>query len=575
MRVVDRFPGRYAYHPVTGDAIRTAGEVPGQGATTLIDLADDLQADEQRAVDAIEGEIVDGVRANPRAARSAAQNLGLAGVYAVGCLNKFAAFVDAFDTTVNGLNLQYHYGGMSIAYEYRDSTPEERTEALDGLRADLDRQYTAAETRLDEDAEEVAGDFAAGPTPEAVKELVAAGFLALGTAMRFPSITYSDAELQNLLEHLRRTGKLDEFFAAPPLGTPSETLNRVLDIARRMGVDPKTYADVLQQYYVTKAAEKAGIDLTTWDVSQGAEAVSDHYERTYAYYAQLMLDNPHFRWAGMAAMIGPSFAAGFEDIEFFQTMARELAEKLGPIPDSALPFPVGLLDDVSRLGEDELRFYQTTFLQMQKDIFFDASMMHEAYLEGGMGSIDELRQAGLLGDDPQQADHAYNAWQDIDTGRRTGDTELLNRGNEQLLYREQFYTIADQYQDMKNHSPTGEVMTYMMGLVGQPSIPGTHTLGEVDDPIHVEIDTAPLIPGVQGGEVTINIPRSNIADFDTRWGLIEDDTMPAYLDLLKNDPDAVEDILNQDVRERIDEMRLSERWPDILDSLVDTEVRLW
>ena len=51
--------------------------------------------------------------------------------------------------------------------------------------------------------------------------------------------------------------------------------------------------------------------------------------------------------------------------------------------------------------------------------------------------------------------------------------------------------------------------------------------------------------------------------------------LPAYLDLLKNDPDQVEDILNQDVRERIDEMRLSERWPDILDSLVDTDVRLW
>jgi len=560
---------------VTGDDIREAAASPGSNATVLIDLADDLLADEQRAVDAIEGEIVAGVRANPRAARAAAQNLGLAGVYAVGCLTKFAAAVDAFDTTVSGLNAQYHYGGMSISYDHRDSPQAELTEALDALRADLDRKYAAAEKVLDEDANEVAREFATGPTAEAVKALVAAGFLALGTAMLFPSITYTDAELANLLQRLKRNGTLDGFFAAPPLGTPSATLNRILDIARRMGVDPTTYADVLQQYYVTKAAEKAGIDLTTWDVSQGAEAVSDQYEKTYAYYAQLFLDNPNFRWAGMAAMIGPSFAAGFEDIEFFQTMARELADKLGPIPDSALPFPLNQLDEVSRMGEDELKFYQTTFLQMQKDIFYDASMMHEAYLEGGMGRIDELRRAGLLGDDQQQVDQAYHAWQDIDTASRTGNTDLLNHGNEELLRREQFYTIADQYQDMKHHDPTGEVMTYMMGLVGQPSIPGTHTLGEVDDPIHIEIDTQPLIPGVQGGEVTLNIPRSNIADFDTRWGLIKDDTLPAYLDLIENDPGRANEILNQDVRERIDEMRLSERWPDILDSLVDTKVRLW
>lgn len=573
--MVTRTPGRYAFHSVTGDAIREGAEAPGRNSTTLIDLADDLETDEQQAVIAIEGAIVDGVRANPQAARASAQNLGLAGVYAVGCLNKFAGFVDAFDTTVNGLNLEYHYGGMSIAYEHRDSPESERTEALDGLRADLDARYATAEGVLDEAAEVVAGDFATGPTPEAVKALVAAGFLTLGTVMRFPSITYTDAELAALLERLRRDGTLDEFFAPPPLGTSSATLNRLLDVARRMGVEPPTYADLLQQYYVTKAAEKAGIDLTTWDVSQGAEAVSEHYERTYAYYAQLMLDNPNFRWAGMAAMIGPSFAAGFEDIEFFQTMARDLADKLGPIPDWALPFPANQLDEVADMGADELQFYQTTFLQMQKDIFFDASMMHEAYLEGGMGNIEELREAGLLGADPRQADQAYNAWQDIDTASRTGDTELLNQGNEQLLYREQYYTIANQYQAMKDHDPTGEVMTYMMGLVGQPSIPGAHTLGEVDDPIKVEVDTMPLVPGVQGGEVTINIPRSNIADFDTRWGLIEDDTMPAYLDLLKNDPDQVEDILQQDVRERIDEMTLAERWPDLLDSFVDTDVRLW
>lgn len=391
------------------------------------------------------------------------------------------------------------------------------------------------------------------------------------------AVTKLASAAQTTATQIRSTVTLTdaELFGPQPLSTPSATLEQLVELARSMGKDPSTYADLLQQMYVTRAAEKAGIDLSTWDVTAGANAVSGHYEGTYEYYASLYLKDPNFRWAGMAAMIGPSFAAGFEDLELFQTIAKELADTLGPIPDSALPFPVDQLDEISRMTEDELRFYQTTFLQMQKDIFYDASMMHEAYLDGGLESIEELRAAGLLGTDPQQADAAYKAWENIDTGIRTGDTDLLNEGNEQLLYREQYYTIADQYQDMKDHPVTGEAMTYMMGLVGQPSIPGTQTLGQVDDPIHVRIDTMPLMPGTQGADVTINIPRSNIADFDTRWGLIEDDTLPTYIDLVENDPDQVEDILTASVRDRIDELRLAERWPIIIDGLVDTEVRAW
>lgn len=366
-----------------------------------------------------------------------------------------------------------------------------------------------------------------------------------------------------------------ELFAPLPVGTPSEELERLVELARSLGEDPADYADLLQQMYVTRAAEKAGIDLSTWDVTGGAEAVSDHYEKTYDYYASLYLDDPNFRWAGMAAMIGPSFAAGFEDLEMFQDVAQAIKHGLGPVPDSALPFPVSQLDEISGMGEDELRFYQTTFLQMQKDIFYDASMMHEAYLGSGLEGIEELRAAGLLGADTEKANQAYRAWESIDTAIATGNTALLDQGNAQLLFREQRYTIADQYQDMKSRPLTGEAMTYVMGVVGQPSIPGTRTLGQVDDPITVEVDTMPFVPGTQGGEVTINIPRSNIADFDTRWGLIEDDTLPVYLDLVDDDPERVEQILTSSVRGRIDDVRLIDRLPTIVDGLVDTKVRAW
>ena len=146
----------------------------------------------------------------------------------------------------------------------------------------------------------------------------------------------------------------------------------------------------------------------------------------------------------------------------------------------------------------------------------------------------------------------------------------LNEGNKGLLYREQYYTINEQYQNMKKRPLTGEGMTYLMGIVGQPSIPGAGTLGQLD-PTHARIDTVPFLPGTQGVDVTINIPRSNIADFHTRWRLIEDDTLPAFNTLVDNDPNRVQLILQEPFRSRTDDMRLSRRWARIIDDLSEKD----
>ena len=108
--------------------------------------------------------------------------------------------------------------------------------------------------------------------------------------------------------------------------------------------------------------------------------------------------------------------------------------------------------------------------------------------------------------------------------------------------------------------------------MSQRFIPNTQTLGQLHGRT-IGVDTAPLIPGVQGADATVNIPRGSIADFDARWSLIEEHTRTGLLDLAENDSDQVDDILNRSVRDRIDENRLSERWPAILDSLVDVDPR--
>src|SRR5699024_3172892 len=126
----------------------------------------------------------------------------------------------------------------------------------------------------------------------------------------------------------------------------------------------------------------------------------------------------------------------------------------------------GLLAGLADLGDDELAFYETTFLTMQQDIFFDLAPAHEAYLEGGSEAVQEMVDAGIM--DPAVAD----AFAKIEEGTQTGDTALIEEGNRDLLLREQRDIIDNHYQEMKNHEPTGELVTRFMTIIGAPSIPG-------------------------------------------------------------------------------------------------------
>jgi hypothetical protein len=54
--------------------------------------------------------------------------------------------------------------------------------------------------------------------------------------------------------------------------------------------------------------------------------------------------NPDLQWAGMANMIGPSFAGGFKDM----AMMRDLAQQIADNPASDIPLPV--LDHIEQLA---------------------------------------------------------------------------------------------------------------------------------------------------------------------------------------------------------------------------------
>jgi hypothetical protein len=356
--------------------------------------------------------------------------------------------------------------------------------------------------------------------------------------------------------------------------------------------------------YVDQAYAQAGIDPDAWDPGAGVDGNRENIEAVYAYYAQLFRDHPELMWSGMAALIGPSFYAGFQDLDTFADLA-DLAGRLvnNPVFDRLPPglnpadvfdrlFPPGVGPSLRELAEmsaedieAEFRWYETTFLGMQQEIFLDMAPQHEAYTTDGMTGIRTLLDDGMI-------DRAtYDAWASIDEGATTGNTALIQQGNEYLLRREQSEIIRDQYDAMYQRQVTGPALTYLMTLVGQPSVPGAQGFSDVFPltasteiglgPEDVYVGTPREVPIVGWGlphighefdnpvqgtlTITTPLPNGNIAHFDDRWALIEQDTLPAYQDMTREE---VLEVLQTPVGERADELTIDDRIDDIVKDLV-------
>lgn len=351
----------------------------------------------------------------------------------------------------------------------------------------------------------------------------------------------------------------------PNLPTDLETLQRWLDCARAAGIDPKRYRALLQQYWLVKAADDAGIDLNAWDPSTGVDGNRQNIVNVYNFYGRLFLDHPELQWAGMANMIGPSFAGGFMDLDGMKDFARKLAHAIDSLPPGvrgSLPRELAELAEVgANLTAEELRWFENKFLAMQKHIFIDMASQHEAYVNGGTEAIDEMRRADLIDD------RARNAWDDI----ASGDPYLIQLGNTALLYREQNQIIHGQYDQMyQHHSPVGPVMTYVMTMAGAASIPGTKTPGEYS-PLTVNGEVT--IPGLfadstVSAQLRTPLPDFNVADRDARWDYITHDTLPAYQRLLRDHPEQARQIVASPVEDRISEQRLANRWPQLAEDML-------
>lgn len=318
-----------------------------------------------------------------------------------------------------------------------------------------------------------------------------------------------------------------------------------------MGVD----AYDLQDFWFERALKRAGIDRKTWHPSWGVDEDSTTVQAVYGYYGQLFLEHPYLEWTGMAGMIGPAFYAAFLD--------------LGLVPDAVREAVLAVRGRVSRrlgrwLGGD-LGYYETQFLTMQKKIFEDQATMHEAYLGGGMGTIKEFYDAGIIDSATLQA------WQRIDTARSdatdpgagatTADAVAayavigdIVDGNRAFLFREQYDIIDRYYIGMLEHWwPIGPAFTYLLTLLGAPSVP--HAVSYPQE-YPLRVDTR--LPQIAISTRT-PLADGNIAIFADRWKLIEANTLPAYLEVLRNEPEQACGILHESLQERAKSYRLRDR----------------
>jgi hypothetical protein len=294
-------------------------------------------------------------------------------------------------------------------------------------------------------------------------------------------------------------------------------------------------AHELQRAWLDRALDSAGIDRGSWRPGRGVEENRRTIEAVYSYYGRLFLDRPYLQWAGLAGMIGPAFYAGFQD--------------LGLIPDAVRGAVTAVAGRAARrLAGDaagDLGFYETTFLTMQKKIFEDLAGMHEAYLAGGVPQIEEFYRARII-------DAAtLTAWRQIDTGRRDAASAAVADGNRALLFREQHDIIDRFYARMLGYRwPLGRAFTYLLTLAGAPSVPGARSYPE-RYPLTVDA----WLPRIT---VTARTPLAdgNIAVFTDRWKLIDTDTLPAYLTLLRDHPDQARALVATPLPQRVTGYRL-------------------
>ncbi|MFD6676912.1 Tat pathway signal protein [Rhodococcus zopfii] len=401
-------------------------------------------------------------------------------------------------------------------------------------------------------------------TALAVVTVLATGVGVAGTASAAP-------DLAEVLDVSRNN--LDSEYGggvAPELSSDPEVLRPLLDRARAAGVEPERYAALLHQYWLAVAVRNAGIDLNRWDPQLGLAANEQNLKNTFAYYQKLQREHPDFLWAGQGGLAGPSFGAGIMDVDLARAVigVRELRDALAQVTrtldDAAAPASADLPEDLQAvlavghtITPEDIADFQVRVIAMSKHIFTDLLPQHEAYLAGGLDAIDEFHRAGIIDD------RAVRAWRDL----ATGDPESVVRGNAELLHREQYQSIADQWDATREaRGPVGRALTYLSTFGADPAIPGVAPPREAF-PLTLTADDPAA--GAQW-RLQTPLPAFNWSDRDARWEYITTHMLPKYRALAQDRPAELAAALDKPMDQQFLEQRALMRLVPILLSVART-----
>ncbi|MEO8219774.1 MAG: hypothetical protein ABI563_03185 [Specibacter sp.] len=318
------------------------------------------------------------------------------------------------------------------------------------------------------------------------------------------------------------------------------------------GDKPNGYGEFLEQYWAESAMRQAGIDPAHWDPAQGVGHNRDDIYKVYAFYAELYRNDPRMEWIGMANQVGPTFIAGFEDLAVLHKMAdagQDASEFLSDMD----PMRYAALQSLMNLGAEDLAYYETTFLSMQKQIFTDIGSQHFAFQQGGLTEIARMGSAGMVTPAMKQA------WLNIDTvpsyanpqdyhGLTTTQQALLHQASYNIADREQNYVIADDYDHIRDR-PSGSIFTEAMTVLGKPSIVGADSYYEQFPAVDPYLDVH-RFPAVG-----VDFHHGNISVREDRWALIDQDTLGAYEDWLHGQDNPYGEMMKP-MPERVDEYRM-------------------
>lgn len=312
------------------------------------------------------------------------------------------------------------------------------------------------------------------------------------------------------------------------------------------------YGQFLEQYWAESAMREAGIDPNRWDPSKGVDYNRADIYKVYAFYAELYKNDPRMEWIGMANQVGPTFIAGFEDIAFLHNMA-EAGKDIAPLLAGSDPVKQAALTALANFSTAELQFYETTFLEMQKEIFSDIGSQHFAYEHGGIAEIQRLEAAGMV------SRRMNEAWISIDSVPAYSGPEgyhqltsaqqtALHQASFNMADQEQNYVIADDYDEIRGRT-TGVVFTEAMTVMGEPSIEGAKSYYEQFPAAEAYFDISRFPPA------GIDVHHGNISDRNDRWALIEQDTLGAYENWLHGEKDPYGEMVKP-MPDRVEEYRM-------------------